>query len=266
MKLIAHISDPHFGREDACIASALQAELAALQPDLVVVSGDLTQRAREDQFRAARAWLAGLTAPYLVVPGNHDIPLYDVVRRFLQPRERYREHITSDLSPVHVDDDVAVCGVDTTKSFTIEGGRLSREMAEHVAAQLAPYTNHWRIVVAHHPLEYASGAETSIPLFEAAGIDLVLSGHLHVARAKEVASRNSRHTMLAVYAGTCMSTRLRGEPNGYNQLAFVGDHVTITERVWRGDGFVDGQRKRYRRTAGRERIVKEVGAPVYGYL
>jgi len=259
MKIVAHISDPHFGREDARVAAALREELADLRPTLVALSGDLTQRARSEQFAAARDWLAQLDLPYLVVPGNHDIPLYDVFRRFAHPRQRYIDHITPDLSPLYADDELAVCGIDTTKSFTLDGGRLTRDQAEHAAAQLAPYTNHWRIVVAHHPFEYATGAEAAIPLFEAAGVDLILTGHLHIPQTQEMATRNSRHTMIAVHAGTCMSTRLRGEPNGYNQLAFAGEHVTITQREWRGDRFVDGARKRYLRSAGRERIIKESG-------
>lgn len=262
MKLVAHISDPHFGSADPRIAAALLEELNTLRPTLVAISGDLTQRARRAQFRAARAWLDQLAVRYLVVPGNHDIPLYDVVRRFLAPRDRYLEYISNDLAPLYADDEVAVCGIDTTKSFTTKHGRLTREQAEHAAAQLAPYTNHWRVIVAHHPFEHASGSAEAVPLFEDAGVDLVLTGHLHMRRLDDVVMRNPSHTMIAVHAGTCMSTRLRGEPNGYNQLAFDGEHVTITHREWLADRFVEVGAKQYRRSAGRERIVKEAETPL----
>ena len=261
MKRIAHISDPHFGHADPRIAATLLAELNALQPALVAISGDLTQRARATQFREARAWLDQLTVPYLVVPGNHDIPLYDVVRRLFLPRDRYREYISSDLAPIYADDQLAVCGIDTTKSLTVKDGHISREQAERVAAQLAPYTNHWRVVVAHHPFEHSTGGARAIPLFEAAGVDLVLTGHLHLRHLTDVAGRNPQHTMIAVHAGTCMSKRLRGEPNGYNQLAFDGEHVTITHREWLADHFVDVGTKQYRRTADRC-IVKEAETPL----
>ena len=104
MTLVIHISDPHFGQADPVVAEALLAELNALEPDLIAISGDLTQRARRSQFEAARAWLDRLFAPYLVVPGNHDIPMFDVIRRFAAPRERYMQYISSDLGPCYVDD------------------------------------------------------------------------------------------------------------------------------------------------------------------
>jgi hypothetical protein len=171
------------------------------------------------------------------------------------------EYITHDLASAFVDDEVAVCGIDTTKSFTFKDGRITREQAERVAALLAPHTNQWRILVCHHPWDHLSGAQEAMPLLEAAGVDLVLTGHLHKTKFDEPAQRNDRHTMIAVHAGTCMSTRLRGEPNGYNQLQLDGDHVRILHREWRGMRFVDGAAKQYRRSerAG-ERIVKEAPA------
>jgi len=263
MTLLLHISDPHFGDADPLIAEALLHEINTLQPRLLAISGDLTQRARRVQFEAARAWLDRIEPPYLVVPGNHDIPLYDVVRRFVSPRERYMHYISPDLAPSYVDDELAVCGIDTTKSLTIKHGRMTRKQAERVAALLAPHTDHWRILVAHHPFEHASGAGEVQPLLEHAGVDLVLSGHLHLPRSGEVASRNEQHTMVAVHAGTCMSTRTRGEPDGYNQLHFDGDHVRIIHRVWQQSGFVDGPEKLYRRSErGDDRIIREpVHAP-----
>ena len=262
MTLVLHISDPHFGEADPVIAESLLDEINALQPRLLAISGDLTQRARRTQFEAARAWLDRLLVPYLVVPGNHDIPMYDVVRRFVAPRERYLHYISSDLAPSYVDDELAVVGIDTTKSFTIKHGRMTREQAERIAALLAPHSDHWRILVAHHPFAHASGADEVQPLLEHAGVDLVLTGHLHLPLSGEVASRNESHTMVAVHAGTCMSTRLRGQPNGYNQLHFAGDRVRIVHRVWFEGRFVDGPEKQYRRSERGDRIIKEpVPAP-----
>jgi 3',5'-cyclic AMP phosphodiesterase CpdA len=257
MKLIAHISDPHFGQADPMIAEALLDELNSSRPALIAISGDLTQRARRVQFKAAREWLDRLLVPHLVVPGNHDIPLYDVIRRFAAPRERYLKFITSDLCPTYVDDKLAVCGVDTTMSFTIKHGTIRREQAERVAALLAPHTNHWRIIVQHHPFAHVHGADEAQPLYEAAGVDLVLSGHLHLPGMLEPAQRTADHQMIEVHAGTCMSTRLRGEPNGYNQLHVDGEHARIVHRVWRDRRFVDGAEKTYRRSVRGERMIKE---------
>lgn len=258
MRLIVHISDPHFGEAEPVIAETLLDEINTLRPALVAISGDITQRARRAQFATARVWLDRLFVPYLIVPGNHDIPFFDVVRRFAWPRERYMDYITSDLAPCVVDDEIAVCGIDTTKSFTLESGRITREQAERIAASLAPHTNHWRILVAHHPFEHATGVAAAMPLLEAAGVDLVLTGHLHRPRLADIAMRTPDHRMIAVHAGTCMSTRLRGEPNGYNQLHLAGEYVRIVHREWRAGRFVDGMEKVYRRSErGRERIVKE---------
>jgi 3',5'-cyclic AMP phosphodiesterase CpdA len=258
MKVVIHISDPHFGQADPVIAGALLEEINALRPALVAISGDLTQRARRVQFLAAREWLDRLESPYLVVPGNHDIPLFDLLRRFGAPRERYLHFISADLAPCYHDDELAVCGIDTTKRFTVKSGRILREQAERVTALLAPHTNHWRILVAHHPFEHASGASEVIPMLEAAGVDLVLSGHLHKPHIDDVAHRTADHRMIAVHAGTCMSTRLRGEPNGYNQLHMDGERVRIVHREWRDMRFVDGAEKTYRRNErGDERIIKE---------
>jgi predicted MPP superfamily phosphohydrolase len=262
MKVVVHISDPHFGEADPVIAEALLDELNAIRPALVAISGDLTQRARRAQFEAAREWLDRLFVPYLVVPGNHDIPMFDVLRRFGAPRERYMKYISSDLAPVYVDDELAVVGVDTTKSFTLKSGHYARHAVEKIVALLAPYTHHWRIVVAHHPFHHASGAFDAQMHFEDAGVDLVLTGHLHKTQFEApldgVAHRNERHTMLSVHAGTCMSTRLRGEPNGYNQLYLEGERVRIVHRQWQDMRFVDVAEKIYRRSEREaERMIKE---------
>src|SRR5688572_9270720 len=118
MRTIAHISDLHFGRIDEAIVEGLVADIAARSPSLVVVSGDLTQRARAWQYRQGAELLERLPKPQLVVPGNHDIPLYDVVRRFLFPLQRYSSYITRDLAPVYRDHELFVMGLNTARSFT----------------------------------------------------------------------------------------------------------------------------------------------------
>src|SRR5262245_42805072 len=127
MRTIAHISDLHFGRLDRPVAEALVADLAERKPSLLVISGDLTQRARERQFKAAAEYLKRLPQPQLVVPGNHDVPLYDVIARFFSPLERYRRIISSDLRPLFRDDEMAVLGINTARSFTHKSGWISEE-------------------------------------------------------------------------------------------------------------------------------------------
>jgi 3',5'-cyclic AMP phosphodiesterase CpdA len=272
MKLVTHLSDPHFGSEDPAIATELLREIKTLDPAVVAISGDLTQRGRRSQFRAAKSWLEHLGIPYVVVPGNHDIPLYDVMTRFLRPRDRYQDLITRDLEPCFFDESLAVCGIDTTKSLTTKHGHVPRGPLERVIGKLRVHDRHWKVLVAHHPFVVppdsdeprVHGADDAMTKLEEANVDLILTGHLHIPHTDGATGRNERHTVINVHAGTCMSTRTRGEPNGYNQLAFEDDEVTITHRVWNGLRFVDGERKSYRRgRVGGDRLVKVAEVPPF---
>ena len=270
MKLVAHISDPHFGSEDPAIAAELLRELRTLDPAVVAISGDLTQRGRRVQFRAAKSWLEHLGMPYVVVPGNHDIPMFDLFTRVVRPRDRYLDTITRDLEPSFFDDSIAVCGIDTTKVLTTKHGRVPHASFDRVLTKLEMHDRHWRILVAHHPFVVppgsgeptVRGAEDALAELEDAGVDIILTGHLHLPHSEGSAGRNPRHTVINVHAGTCMSTRTRGEPNGYNQLRFTDGAVTIVHREWNGLRFVDGAEKTYRRGwAGGDRIVKVAELP-----
>src|SRR6185295_3827867 len=124
MRTIVHLSDLHFGRLDARLVPPLLAAIRDLSPALLAISGDLTQRARRKQFAEARDFLRAIECPCLVVPGNHDVPLYDVARRFLRPLARYKAFITDDLEPVHVDAEMVVMGLNSARSLSFGGGRL----------------------------------------------------------------------------------------------------------------------------------------------
>jgi 3',5'-cyclic AMP phosphodiesterase CpdA len=265
VRVVDHISDPHFGSESAAVAAALRDDLdgrtSPPAPSLVIVSGDLTQRAREEQFRAARAYLDALAAPYVVVPGNHDIPLYDVWNRFLHPLDRYRAIVTDDLMPSFVDDELCVVGVNTAHGFTFKDGKITTEQARAAAAIFTAHPEHLKILVCHHPFivpasrsprERVDGADAALPILHDAGVELICSGHMHIAFASDTGGfRDETREILAIHAGTCISTRTRGEPNGYNRLVLDGDDLTIIHRVWNGTAFVDGHRKSYRRDRGR---------------
>ena len=153
MARIAHLSDVHFGMPVAVVAGA-EAWLAEHRPDLVVISGDFTQRARVEQYREAGAFLdrlegAGLKT--LGVPGNHDVPLYDVVRRFARPLARYRRYIDDDL-PWFESDRLAVLGINTARSLTIKDGRISRAQMELIRSRFADVPDdRTRVLVTHHP-------------------------------------------------------------------------------------------------------------------
>lgn len=257
MARIAHLSDIHFGANDQRIVDATEAWLVAQQPDLVIISGDLTQRAKEDQFRSASAYVNRLRSaglPTLIVPGNHDIPLYDLARRFGAPLSRYKKFISSDLTPWFENDDVAVLGLNTARSLTIKSGRLNHRQLDLIHARFAQVDPaKMRILVTHHPLfamPIGSGGELSeavgrhddaVRAVCEAGIHIALAGHFHRTYA-EAPTRMVEHAgrALIVQAGTATSTRLRNnEPQSFNWL-HVQERRSIELQViaWGGTSFV----------------------------
>src|SRR5882724_9222854 len=158
MRTLVHLSDLHFGRVDEQLIGPLIAAVTEANPDLVAVSGDLTQRARSHQFREARAFLDSLPQPQIVVPGNHDVPLHNPFSRFLQPLDKYRRFITDDLQPVYVDDEIAVVGISTARSLTIKGGRINEAQVERVKEILCSHSEAViKAIVTHHPFDLPEG-------------------------------------------------------------------------------------------------------------
>ena len=256
MTSIVHLSDLHFGTEDKTVLNALLGDLdgiTAPKPTLVVISGDLTQRARAKQFHAARQFLDNLLVPYVVVPGNHDVPLYDVFRRFSNPLDLYTQYITDDLSPTFMHDGLAVVGIATVHGFANQHGLVTKAMADKVCQAFGASSEPWKILVAHHPFviphgvdeQPVDGADWALPQFERCGVDVILSGHVHLAHASDVAGfRSPDHKVICIAAGAAVSTRL---PNSYNRLVFNGAMLNVYHRVWNGERFVDGPSKTYRR-------------------
>jgi 3',5'-cyclic AMP phosphodiesterase CpdA len=243
VRTIAHVSDLHFGREDPAAAEALLADLAALSPSVVAVSGDLTQRARVGEFAKARAFLARVAAPLVVVPGNHDVPLFDVVRRFTRPLERYRAWITPDLEPVLSDAELVVVGISTARSLTWKGGRISFEQMERVRRLVCGGgPERLRVLVAHHPFSppetsprerLVGRVDAALAAFGGCGLDLVLTGHLHRGFAGRFAAggHTVARTVLGLHAGSAISRRLRGEANSYNLVRAADRRLEVELRV-----------------------------------
>jgi 3',5'-cyclic AMP phosphodiesterase CpdA len=245
MRTIAHISDLHFGAVDAGVVEALRDALLVLAPDLVAVSGDLTQRARDAQFRAARKFLDALPFPRVVVPGNHDVPLYDVLSRFGNPLGNFRRHITGERFPAYQDDEIAACGADTTRSFTIKDGGLRTTDVRRLGAWLDGLSPRVvRIVVCHHPLDAPSttAQRLTYPRPDIAamttlierGADVFLTGHLHLSSTGQSAVRYPAHrrTAILVGAGTATSHRSRGEGNAFNLLRVTAEEVSVDRMTW----------------------------------
>jgi 3',5'-cyclic AMP phosphodiesterase CpdA len=243
LRTIVHLSDLHTGRVDPAILAPLTAAIADARPNLVVFSGDLTQRATKTQFREARAFLDTLTAPYLVIPGNHDVPLWNVARRFVTPLARYKRFITTNLDPVFQDEEVVVVGINTARSLAWGEGRINRTQVQAALRRLqAVPPGVTRIVVTHHPFDLPPGvderrllgrARMAMAEFATAGAELFLSGHLHLSHVSHSAERYriAGHSALIVQAGT-VSMRGRGEEPSFNVLRLDGGRLTLARFVW----------------------------------
>ena len=142
MRTIAHISDLHFGRTDAVVVAGLREAVVAAQPDLVVVSGDLTQRARRHEFEEARDFLATLPEPQIVVPGNHDVPLYNAFARWLRPLARYRRYIGDETQALYTDDEITVLGINTARALTLKNGRINNSQVVRACGIFRPLDEH----------------------------------------------------------------------------------------------------------------------------
>ncbi|GHF44181.1 metallophosphoesterase family protein [Seohaeicola zhoushanensis] len=240
MRRIAHLSDLHFGRDNPELLEPLVDRVNALNPDLVAISGDFTQRALHDQFREARAFIDRIAAPTLSVPGNHDVPLYNLIFRVFWPWRRYRKWIDRQLEPDFADDEMIVIGVNTVNNLAHQSGWFRRRALRRVRQAFRDtHGRRVRIVVAHHPLEHLPG-EPKKPMHGAAEAieelarlktDVILSGHLHSWRAAPFAQAPGRSAVLQVHAGTGLSTRLRGTTNDFNLLEISGHHITVTRHA-----------------------------------
>ncbi len=264
MARIAHLSDLHFGAHDPAVVAGAEAWLTAERPDLVAISGDFTQRARTGQYREAGAFLDRLEAAGLAtlsVPGNHDVPFYDLFRRFTRPLRRYRRHIDDDLCPWFETGKLAVLGINTARSLTFKDGRISHDQMDLIRERFRGVDDtRTRILVTHHPLfampigdegeatEAVGRDEDALLAVTDAGVHLLLAGHFHrsfTASAREMVKNAG--PALVIQAGTATSVRLRaGERQSFNLIhAHRNDAVDVQVIGWDGTAFRAGSRAGY---------------------
>ena len=233
---ILHLSDPHFGTEQPQVVEALVRLAAAQQPRLLVLSGDITQRARRSQFRSARRFVDRLgIADVLAIPGNHDIPLFNLAARLFAPYGNHCGEFGTDLEPAFESGRLLVLTLNTTRRYRHKHGEVSPEQVERVAARLARASaDQLRIVVTHQPVAVTldddlrnllRGREHAMRRWAEAGADLILGGHIHLPFAVPLHEREPALTrpLWAVQAGTAVSSRVRrGVPNSVNLLRYEG--------------------------------------------
>lgn len=211
---------------------------------MIAVSGDLTQRARSREFQLARAFLDALPQPKIIVPGNHDIPLYNVYNRFLHPLDKFRAYITDDLQPTYADDEIVAIGVSTARSLVVKGGRINQQQLASVKENFCALPDEiCKILVTHHPFDLPEGyderdlvgrARMAMTGLAECGADVFLAGHLHVSHTGNTARRYNiqGHSALVIQAGTAISTRVRGEANSFNLLRIDHSNISVERIVW----------------------------------
>ena len=248
MLTIVHASDIHFGAPfRADVAEAFLEAAHRVEPDVVVISGDLTQRAKVHEFEAAAAFLERLPAvPRIVVPGNHDVPLYRVWERLTAPHRNYRRLIDDRLDTVTRVPGATFVGLDSTAPHTaIVNGRIRARQVGFARAEFArtPATD-LRVVVAHHHFAPAPDYEgdRSMPRardvlddFTDMGVELILGGHLHrayIGDSLDVSTgRRPDRGVVIVQSGTTTSARGRARErakNSFNVLRVGDDTLQVT--------------------------------------
>ncbi len=246
MRTLVHLSDLHFGHLDPAILDPLRNSVKAIGPDLVIISGDLTQRARVEEFEQARDFLKTLPEPQVVVPGNHDVPLHNLYARFRLPLREYQRFITEDLAPFYRDSEVAVLGINTARSLIWKNGRVNIRQINEIEERFCEIANVVKVLVTHHPFDLpeehgrrdlVGRARHAMVQIARCNIDLLLAGHFHVSQSGRTASRYQipGHSAIFVQAGT-ISTRARGEANSFNAIQIDKNRIVVERYALSNEG------------------------------
>lgn len=245
MTRLVHLTDLHFGLHRADFVAPLQSAIRASAPDLVVVSGDLSQRARRPQFLAAMAFIHNLGRPFLVIPGNHDIPLYNLFARLLRPFGRYRATVGTQLTPVLDLGELRIFGTNTVDPFRWRGGVIRNAEIDRICAALqGGGSNVTNVLVAHHPFEVPAGfergetrgASAALDRLAEAGLHVLMTGHLHHWSTGLGISPDTSQRVFQMQTGTALCARPQERYHGFTVMDFDARHLTITRSFVNGTG------------------------------
>ena len=237
---IAQIGDVHFGAEDKSAVERAIALIKKEQPDLIVACGDLTQRGKRVEFRAASQFLESFDAPVLSVPGNHDVPLLNMYSRAKAPFDRYQRFL-GQFDRAHYVSETVALGINSARGMqarrnwaegSIDLEKLSADIERHRP----------QILVAHHPFVQPPGAKLKVrtrrglralDYVAGAGVKLILTGHVHEPSSFEHSGANG-DKLVSISCGT-LSSRLRQSPPSLNIVHFSSDRilaqvVTVTDQ------------------------------------
>lgn len=249
MKKIVHISDLHFGAEDLNVLRELLENINNHNPNLVIISGDLTQRAKSEQYEDAADFLAQIKFPKIVVPGNHDISLWNLFRRFFNPLQRFKKYIHDDEFPFYEDNEITIVGINSARSLTIMDGRVSLSQIQHLKNIFCNKSEpQFKAIVIHHNLipstdikshKILGRAGLMIAELNDCGIDMIFSGHLHKYQSEDVQKYfKGSNSIIISQAGTATSSRTRGEKNSYNYVEVFPSKILINIMRFNGEKFI----------------------------
>jgi 3',5'-cyclic AMP phosphodiesterase CpdA len=263
MKRVLHVSDLHFGRDERVVVEVLVRAMEDLAPDVLVVSGDLTQRGRQLQFEHAAAFLGKFRYPQIIVPGNHDGAYFNPIRRLFYPLRRYQQYISDDLFPVYTDDGLHIVGVNSSRplAWDLRGfwknGSLSNAQLQRLRELMAcAPAGACRTLVVHHPImnpdddscrDCIRRRPRILEALGDLGIELVLSGHLHHSYARLAPVKAGQRAPVCAAAGTALSSRRRRESNAFNVISVDASYIDVTPYTWTGVSFIPTEPLRFPR-------------------
>ncbi len=270
MTVVLHISDPHFGTERPFVTEALVRLAQAHSPELIILSGDITQRALRSEFDAARKFLDRLDAPArLVIPGNHDLPLFHLAARLFTPYARYRCAFGANLEPVFETARLLVIGVNTTRRYRHIDGEVSATQIKRVARRLQQASEaQLRIVVTHQPVyvthvedekNLLHGGDEAMRCWASAGADLILGGHIHrpfICGLHERLADFPRRVWV-VQAGTALSSRIRHDASNSINLIRYNSKLAPPRRCTIERWDYDGESQTFMLVAAKELACEE---------
>lgn len=237
------MSDFHFGNDFEYLLEPLLETVKDLSPDLLINSGDFVEHASRAEFEQAKQYLKRLPTPQLVVPGNHDLPFYDPIKRYRLGLTRYRRYISDDLNPVYSDEEMIVAGVSTPRIVPMKGGRINVRQVAHIENVMGQSPSQViKVLVTHHPLDLPENfrksqlvghARTAVEKLSCS-VDLMLAGHLHLSSTGATAARYKKtgHSVIFAQAGTAISKRNKGEPNSFNVIKLCAETIDIQHYSW----------------------------------
>jgi 3',5'-cyclic AMP phosphodiesterase CpdA len=255
MRILVQISDLHFGTEIPAVVDALVEDIHTVKPNMIVVSGDVTQRSRADEFQRATEMLRNFSGiPVIAIPGNHDIPFANLFRRFVSPFAYFSRFMGTSLTSTFFDEEIAVVGINTANQLQWKNGTFKQEDVLELRRQFIGHDAiPWKIVAVHHPIELFArttedkilseivlrGGQRALEILQECGVSIIVAGHLHQSHIEELhASIHSlKSPMLMLQAGTAVSSRVRREGNSYNVLTLDGGTCHISIRVFNGKAF-----------------------------